>query len=97
MSIFRPVKKFDVALQPNYFVGNCILERQMKTVYLPTRKKWHQWLEQNFDSEKEIWLIFYKIHTIIASISYDDAGRKAGNEIGWIGLTIYYFHLTFLR
>ena len=30
----------------------------MKTQYFTNRKDWRQWLERNFETEKEIWLIF---------------------------------------
>ena len=31
-----------------------------KTVYFADRKQWRQWLAQNYDKEKEIWLIYPK-------------------------------------
>jgi hypothetical protein len=35
----------------------------MKTQYFTNRKDWRKWLENNFETEKEIWLIFPKIST----------------------------------
>jgi len=55
----------------------------MNTIYLPTLKKWHEWLEQNHDSVKEIWLIFYKKHTGTISINYENAVEEA-LCFGWI-------------
>ena len=41
------------------------------------------WLKEHYGSESEIWLVFYKRHTGITSISYDDAVEEA-LCFGWI-------------
>lgn len=54
-----------------------------KTLYVPNRDEWRQWLEQNHDTEKEVWLIYYKKHTGKHGIPYDDAVEEA-LCYGWI-------------
>ncbi len=54
-----------------------------KAVYFADRKKWREWLENNCDTETEIWLIYYKKHTGIERIRYDDAVEEA-ICFGWI-------------
>ena len=31
-----------------------------KTLLVTTRAEWRDWLEQNFNTEKEVWLIYAK-------------------------------------
>jgi len=54
-----------------------------KTLYITTRAKWRKWLEKNHNTEKEIWLIYYKKHTGKPRIPYDDAVEEA-LCFGWI-------------
>jgi len=53
------------------------------TLYLQTGAEWRDWLDQNYQNVKELWLIFYKANTGIPSISYDDALDEA-LCFGWI-------------
>ena len=52
-------------------------------IYFPDRKEWRKWLEVNCDTETEIWLIYYKKHTGVERIPYDDAVEEA-ICFGWI-------------
>lgn len=52
-------------------------------VYVPDRDSWRVWLMKNYDSEKEIWLIYYKKHAGKPSISYDDSVEEA-LCFGWV-------------
>lgn len=45
--------------------------------------KWRRWLAAHHDSESEVWLIFYKQHTGIAGISYEDSVDEA-LCFGWV-------------
>lgn len=54
-----------------------------KTLYVTNRKEWREWLEKNFTTEKEVWLIFYKKHIEKPKILYDDAVEEA-ICFGWI-------------
>lgn len=54
-----------------------------KTLYVKNRDDWRAWLERNHDTEKEVWLIYYKKHTNQLRIPYDDAVEEA-LCFGWI-------------
>ena len=52
-------------------------------ILFKTRYDFRSWLEQNHDKESELWLIYYKKHTNVESISYNDAVEEA-LCYGWI-------------
>ena len=52
-------------------------------LYITTREEWRSWLEENQSKEKEVWLIYYKKHTGVPRIPYDDAVEEA-LCFGWI-------------
>jgi uncharacterized protein YdeI (YjbR/CyaY-like superfamily) len=54
-----------------------------KTLYFTQRADWRKWLQANFDSAKEIWLIFPHKDTGKPRISYNDAVEEA-LCFGWI-------------
>jgi uncharacterized protein YdeI (YjbR/CyaY-like superfamily) len=58
-------------------------ESKMKTLYVANRQEWRAWLKSNYQSQKEIWLIYYKTHTGKPSIAYEDAVEEA-LCYGWI-------------
>jgi len=58
-------------------------ESQHETLYIKDRIEWRKWLEKNYDSVKEIWLIYYKKHSGKPRIPYDDAVEEA-LCFGWI-------------
>ncbi len=49
----------------------------MKTFIAQTANQWRDWLAEHHDSESEVWLIFHKLHTGMASIAYADALDEA--------------------
>lgn len=55
----------------------------MKTFLARTADQWRKWLDAHHDSESEVWLIFYKQHTGVASIAYADALDEA-LCFGWV-------------
>ena len=55
----------------------------MDSIYLPTREKWREWLQEYHQTETVIWLEYYKKHTGKPSISYNDAVEEA-LCFGWI-------------
>jgi uncharacterized protein YdeI (YjbR/CyaY-like superfamily) len=57
--------------------------KSLETLNLSDRRKWRKWLQEHYDSKREIWLIFHKRHTGIACMSYDDAVEEA-ICYGWI-------------
>jgi uncharacterized protein YdeI (YjbR/CyaY-like superfamily) len=55
----------------------------MKTFAPKTLKQWHQWLAKHHTSESEVWLVFHKQHTGVASMTYNDALDEA-LCFGWV-------------
>jgi uncharacterized protein YdeI (YjbR/CyaY-like superfamily) len=55
----------------------------MKTILAQTVDQWRNWLAKHHDSESEVWLVFYKQHTEIASIDYKAALDEA-LCFGWV-------------
>ena len=55
----------------------------MKTLLVQTLKEWRAWLEKHHASEPEIWLVFHKQHTGVASIDYKDSLDEA-LCFGWV-------------
>jgi uncharacterized protein YdeI (YjbR/CyaY-like superfamily) len=55
----------------------------MKTLLVRTVDQWRDWLAEHHDSESDVWLIFHKQHTGIASIDYQDALDEA-LCFGWV-------------
>ena len=54
-----------------------------ETLYVTNRIDWRDWLQSNHQLKKEIWLVYYKKHTGIERIPYDDAVEEA-LCFGWI-------------
>ena len=55
----------------------------MKTLLVRTPARWRAWLAEHHASEPEIWLVFHKQHTGVASIDYHDALDEA-LCFGWV-------------
>ena len=55
----------------------------MKTFVARTPDQWREWLHEHHDSEAEVWLVFHKQHTGLASIAYEDAVDEA-LCFGWV-------------
>lgn len=53
------------------------------TFHAPDRETWRGWLEQHHADEKEVWLVFYKVHTGRACVSYEESVEEA-LCFGWI-------------
>lgn len=56
---------------------------EIQLLYATTRQVWRDWLEQNYKTAKEVWLVFYKKHTGKPRISYNDTVEEA-LCFGWI-------------
>ena len=54
-----------------------------QTLYVTSREEWRAWLTKHYESETEVWLIFYKKHTGRPRIPYDHAVEEA-LCFGWI-------------
>ncbi len=57
-----------------------------KTYYAKNRKEWRSWLRRNHQSEKEIWLLYYRKDSGKPRIPYNDAVEEA-LCFGWIDST----------
>src|SRR5438105_4014653 len=55
----------------------------MKTLLVKTLDQWRDWLDEHNASESEVWLVFYKQQTGVASIDYADALDEA-LCFGWV-------------
>jgi uncharacterized protein YdeI (YjbR/CyaY-like superfamily) len=56
---------------------------ELKTLEVTSRRQWRAWLTKHRAASPGIWLVFYKAHTGIKSIPYEDAVREA-LCFGWI-------------
>jgi len=57
--------------------------QKMKQLYFSKPEEWREWLKQNHDQEKEVWLIFFKKKTGKLSLKYESAVEEA-LCFGWI-------------
>ncbi len=55
----------------------------LKTLYVTNRDEWRKWLERNCETEKEVWLLYYKRDSGKPSIPYEDTVEEA-LCFGWI-------------
>lgn len=55
----------------------------MKTLRVQSVGQWREWLEEHQASASEVWLVFYKRHTGVASVGYQDALDEA-LCYGWV-------------
>jgi len=55
----------------------------MKTLLVRTVDQWRNWLDEHHASESEVWLVFHKQHTGVASIDRHDALDEA-LCVGWV-------------
>ncbi|MCF7825482.1 MAG: YdeI/OmpD-associated family protein [Candidatus Marinimicrobia bacterium] len=53
------------------------------TITVGSRAEWRQWLLENSQSQKEIWLVYYKKHTGKPSLTKAEANKEA-LCFGWI-------------
>jgi uncharacterized protein YdeI (YjbR/CyaY-like superfamily) len=58
-----------------------------KTLCVRSREEWHEWLENNYNKEREIWLLVPKLSSGKIRIEYNDAVEEA-LSFGWIDSTV---------
>jgi uncharacterized protein YdeI (YjbR/CyaY-like superfamily) len=56
---------------------------ELETVQVANRREWRAWLTKHHASSPGVWLVFYKAHTGVKSIPYEDSVREA-LCFGWI-------------
>jgi uncharacterized protein YdeI (YjbR/CyaY-like superfamily) len=60
------------------------LEQRVTKKYLfKNRSEWREWLEENHQTEQEVWLVYYKVHTGKQSVRQAHAVEEA-LCFGWI-------------
>lgn len=59
------------------------LKDGVKTFHAQSRQEWRDWLEENHQSEKSVWLIIYKKDSKVPSVYYPEAVDEA-LCFGWI-------------
>ena len=57
-----------------------------KILNIKTRTEWRNWLQKNFNTENEVWLVYAKKSTVEQRIQYNDAVEEA-LCFGWIDST----------
>jgi uncharacterized protein YdeI (YjbR/CyaY-like superfamily) len=57
------------------------------TLYVSSREEWRTWLEENYRTADDIWLVYYRKHTGIPRVPYNDAVEEA-LCFGWIDSTV---------
>jgi uncharacterized protein YdeI (YjbR/CyaY-like superfamily) len=55
----------------------------LMTLRVTNRRQWRAWLTRHHTSSPGVWLVFYKTHTGVKSIGYEDTVREA-LCFGWI-------------
>ena len=55
----------------------------MKQLYVKTRGEWRKWLSEHHQTERELWLVFFKKETGKPSIEYDASVEEA-LCFGWV-------------
>lgn len=61
--------------------------RAVEKLYVTNRDDWRAWLKKNYNTKKDIWLIYYKKHTGKPRLPYDDAVEEA-ICFGWIDSSV---------
>ena len=49
----------------------------MQKEYFKNSNEWEDWLEKHFDKEQELWLVYFKKHTNVKGISYEESVNSA--------------------
>lgn len=56
---------------------------EFEHIYCESASAWRRWLEHNHDACEGVWLIYYKKHTGVATVTYAEAVEEA-LCFGWI-------------
>lgn len=59
------------------------MEKEIETFYPISRQEWREWLQDNHDKKKSVWLIYYKKKSNIPTVLYSEAVDEA-LCFGWI-------------
>jgi uncharacterized protein YdeI (YjbR/CyaY-like superfamily) len=56
---------------------------ELATLQVTSRRQWRAWLAKHHTSSPGVWLVFFKAHTGVTSMPYEDAVREA-LCFGWV-------------
>jgi uncharacterized protein YdeI (YjbR/CyaY-like superfamily) len=56
---------------------------ELTSLHVTSRRQWRAWLAKHHTSSPGVWLVFFKAHTEVDSIAYEDMVREA-LCFGWI-------------
>jgi uncharacterized protein YdeI (YjbR/CyaY-like superfamily) len=56
---------------------------ELKLLHVTSRRQWRAWLAEHHSSSPGVWLVFFKAHTGVKSLPYEDTVREA-LCFGWI-------------
>jgi uncharacterized protein YdeI (YjbR/CyaY-like superfamily) len=72
------------SLQKTRYLLNLLMAvTTYKSIHPKNRKAWRKWLEKEHQASPGIWLVYYKKHTGLRGLSYDEAVEEA-LCFGWI-------------
>jgi uncharacterized protein YdeI (YjbR/CyaY-like superfamily) len=54
-----------------------VMTTELMRLEVRSRQQWRTWLEKHHASSPGVWLVFYKKHTGVKSIPYEDSVREA--------------------
>jgi uncharacterized protein YdeI (YjbR/CyaY-like superfamily) len=57
--------------------------KPLRTLDVPSRKQWRDWLRRHHDSVTEVWLVFHKGRAVRRGVDYEDAIDEA-LCFGWV-------------
>ena len=61
-------------------------KKEIETYCPKSRTDWRKWLEKNHQSKQSVWLVYFKLSTKVASVSWSEAVDEA-LCFGWIDST----------
>jgi uncharacterized protein YdeI (YjbR/CyaY-like superfamily) len=59
------------------------MKTNIPEIEMRTRREWRRWLERHHATSAGVWLVFYKRHTGVDCVDYEDSVREA-LCFGWI-------------
>lgn len=59
------------------------MAKQVGTLEVRSRRQWHAWLTKHHASSSGVWLVYYKPHTGVRSVSYEESVLEA-LCVGWV-------------
>src|SRR6266542_807219 len=71
LSTATPTQRYSV------IYSELVMTTELMRLEVRSRQQWRTWLEKHHASSPGVWLVFYKKHTGVKSIPYEDSVREA--------------------